>query len=322
MPTRKTWRMTARTCITGLLVAALLTAGGCRRRAPEARPALRILCSTLPMYLFTANVAASRKDASVELMLSPSTGCPHDYVLTPQNLARMADSDVVVVNGLGLDAFVFPAVARAGAKLKILDASAGLADIVQIKPGPTDSHSTEKQHEHAGANPHMFASPRMAAKIVRNIASQLSAIDPDGAALYSRNASAYAAKLDALADEFASAGKTLRSRKIVTEHAVFDYLARDTGLEIVAVIEESPGQEPSAAEMLDLVKLVKTSGAGAVFTEPQYPAGVGKTIAKEAGVPVAVLDPVASGPENPPLDYYQKTMAANLETLQKTLGVK
>ena len=123
-------------------------------------------------------------------------------------------------------------------------------------------------------------------------------------------------------DQFAAAGKEFRSRKIVTEHAVFDYLARDAGLEIVAVVEESPGQEPSAAEMLELVKLVKSSGAGAVFTEPQYPAKVGQTIAKEAGVPVAVLDPVATGPDNPPLDYYQKIMATNLDTLRRTLGTK
>jgi ABC-type Zn uptake system ZnuABC Zn-binding protein ZnuA len=86
------------------------------------------------------------------------------------------------------------------------------------------------------------------------------------------------------------------------------------------VIEETPGQEPSAARMLALVQKIKASGAGAVFTEPQYPAKVGATIAREAGIPVAELDPVASGPEGAPLDYYETAMKKNIETLKKTLG--
>ena len=61
------------------------------------------------------------------------------------------------------------------------------------------------------------------------------------------------------------------------------------------------------------------SGAAALFTEPQYPAKVGETIAREIGIPVATLDPVASGPPDAPADYYEKTMRANLETLKRIL---
>lgn len=88
------------------------------------------------------------------------------------------------------------------------------------------------------------------------------------------------------------------------------------------MIEETPGQEPSAARMLNLIKTIKQSGAAAVFTEPQYPAAVGRTIAREAGVTVGVLDPVASGPDEAPLTYYESVMRKNIETLGQTLGEK
>jgi ABC-type Zn uptake system ZnuABC Zn-binding protein ZnuA len=66
--------------------------------------------------------------------------------------------------------------------------------------------------------------------------------------------------------------------------------------------------------------VIRRSGAAAVFTEPQYPANVGRKIADEAGVPVAVLDPSASGPADAPLDYYEKVMFGNLDTLKRVLG--
>ena len=85
-------------------------------------------------------------------------------------------------------------------------------------------------------NPHLFASPRQAARIALNVAAGLSKADPEGAGVYFRNAQAYADRLNALADEMAALGRTLKNNRIVEPHGVFDYLARDMGLEVVAVL--------------------------------------------------------------------------------------
>ena len=110
------------------------------------------------------------------------------------------------------------------------------------------------------------------------------------------------------------------NNRIVTQHGVFDYLARDMGLEVVAVVQAHAGQDPSASEILAIVKTIKTKKAGAIFTEPQYPEAVGTTIAKEASIVAARLDPAANGPERAPLDYYEQVMRTNLSILEKTLG--
>jgi ABC-type Zn uptake system ZnuABC Zn-binding protein ZnuA len=285
---------------------------------------IKVLCSMFPVYLFTRNVTAG-SNLQVDLMLAANVGCPHDYDLTPQDMQKIAGADVFVINGLGLEEFLGEPVKKANPKIKLLDASAGIKDLIQMKDEDENEkgeHKEEGHHHHAGANPHIFADPRTAALMVRNIANELAKVDPANAALYAKNAQDYAARLDNLAAEFAAAAKTFRSKKIITEHAIFDYLAKDSGLEIVAVVEEAPGQEPSAAQMLEIIKKIKASGAAALFTEPQYPAKVGQTIAQEVGLPVATLDPVASGPADAGLDYYEQTMKANLETLKKTLGEK
>jgi zinc transport system substrate-binding protein len=292
---------------------------------PTSRPAgknLKVLCSIFPVYLFTKNVAAG-SNLQVDLMLPANLGCPHDYALTPQDMHKIAAADLMVINGQNLEEFAGPAISKANPKIKIIDASADIKDLIQMKDEDGDAGlHDDSNHHHSGINPHLFAAPRSAARMAATIAAELAQADPENAALYAANAKAFADKMEKLADDFAAAARTFADKKIVTEHAVFDYLARDAGLDIVAVVEESPGQEPSAFQMLDIIKTIKASGATAVFTEPQYSAKVAQTIAKEAGVKVASLDPVAGGPEGAALDYYEQTMRANLETLKKVLGDK
>ena len=183
------------------------------------------------------------------------------------------------------------------------------------------SHSHDHDHHHSGVNPHLFASPVLSGRLALNIAAGLSAIIPEEASLFFRNATAYTTCMQTLADEMIAGVKTLRNNRIVQPHGVFDYLARDIGLEIVAVTQPH-GQEPSAAQMLELIKTIRDKDAGAIFTEPQYSPRVGQMLARETGIPTATLDPGASGPADAPLDFFEHIMRHNLETLLATLGVK
>jgi len=177
------------------------------------------------------------------------------------------------------------------------------------------------EHHHQGTNPHLFASPRMTARLAMNIAAELSKADPKGAATYAKNAKGYAETMNKLADEMAALGNRLRNNRIVQPHGIFDYLARDIGLEIVAVMQ-AHGQDPAAGDMINLVKTIREKRAGAIFTEPQYPEKIGKALAKETAIPVAMLDPVATGQDNAPLAYYETVMRQNMKILETTLGVK
>jgi zinc/manganese transport system substrate-binding protein/zinc transport system substrate-binding protein len=181
-------------------------------------------------------------------------------------------------------------------------------------------HDHDHGHDHGGVNPHFFTSPRAAAQQAINIGEALAKADPKNAEAYRKNAAAYSDRLKNLGSEFETLGKQIKNKKIVTMHEVFDYLAKDCGLEIVATIHSSPGHDPSAGQLRKVIEQIKKSGAAAVFTEPQYSPQAGKTVAKDAGVPVHSLDPVASGPSSAGADYYEKTMRGNLEVLRQTLA--
>lgn len=295
-----------------------------------------VVCSTYPIHLLTSAVAAGPSALSVELLLPAGGGCPHDYVLTPADMRTLMRAEAVIVNGLGMDDFLRqPLEALTRAPLWI-DSSLGL----QAEQLP-DRHDAVPNHDHdhapggphcgdhchgkapeteAAFNPHLFVSPRLAARLVMNLAAELSKLDPAHAGNYSANAVHLAARLNALAAEMSATAKSFTRRRIISEHNSFAYLARDLGLEVVAVIQAHAGQDPVAAELRSLRRSIQDQRVVAiVHAPPSSTRGAAAMLARETGVPLVMLDPLASGPPGGGIDHYETVMRANLETLRKLM---
>ncbi len=296
------------------------------RQAVAADLPIHVLATTFPIYQLTRIVTNGVTGVETELMIPAAMGCPHDYALTPQDMQKLSRADILVINGLGMEEFLGAPIKKANPALTVIDSSEGITELLhytgQKKKHPAHEGAEDHaaHHQHAGINPHLFASPKMSGQLAHAIAQQLGQERPAFRSHFITNAEAYQKKMATLAQTMAELGKHLTNNRIVTQHGVFDYLARDMGLEVVAVVQAHPGQEPSASEILDIVHTIREKKAGALFTEPQYPHAVGQTISREAQIPTAVLDPVATGPEQAPLDYYEQTMRTNIQTLEKTLG--
>jgi len=302
-------------CFVAALASALVAGCSHRRAARAPRTGRTVLCATYPVWLFARGVARGRNALRLERLLPAQLGCPHDYVVTPDDMRRLERADALILNGVGLDDFARDAFERAHPGRPVLVATEGLRDKIPYRESSGDT----RHGEGAAYNPHLFASPRQASRMVSAIASGLVRLDPDGGRTYEDNGRRLSAALTRLADDIQATVARLPNRAIVTQHDAFDYLARDAGLTIVAVIAVHPGEDPSASEVLKIVASARASRAGAVFTEPQYPPALGRTIAREAGIAYATLDPVATGPEDPAPEYYEQTMRGNLGTLARVL---
>ena len=277
------------------------------------------LASTFPIYLFTRNITQGGNTYEAKLMIESTIGCPHDYAPTPGDLERLSQAEVLVMNGLGLEEFLSRALRVAKDDLKIIDASGGQAGAVAT-PASTDlivDRRTVMARPHLidGPNPHLFAAPSTASAMVRNIAEGLASLDPDQAALYRTNAARLAGELEAVTKTMRLAGQTLGNPKVIVSHGVFEFLARDMGLNVVASIEEADGAEPSTARVVELAKLAREQGVRAIMVDPDGDVKAARTLGAEAKVPVVVIDPVSSGPADAPLDYYQKVMLTNTQVL-------
>lgn len=274
----------------------------------------QIVASVFPVWLLLRQVTRNVPGIEVGLLLPAGTGCPHDYSMTPQDRRTLARADVLVINGLGLESFL----GEPGKAAQLMKEGAVLIDI----SSRVDQLLPDDGHDGHGVNPHIFASPAMMSRMAVSLAGQLAQHDPEHASLYEENGRRTAERLDALAADFAALGSRIAGRGVLVQHNVFNYLARDTGLVVDAMVQAHEGQEPSAREMLDLVRIIREKHTAAVIAEPQYPARTGRTLAAETGIPCISLDPVASGPSDAPDDYYETVMRGNLRILENSLGTK
>lgn len=257
---------------------------------------LRIVTTFYPLQITTLNVVGAAPDVTVTCLTPPIAGCLHDYQLTPADLARLAQADVVIINGAGLESFLDKARGQA-AGAKVITASAGI--------------------ELLDGNPHVWVSPVLAARQAETIGTELARLDSQRAEIYRRNAAAYAARLRALAEKMRTGLKDLPARDIITLHEAFPYFAREFGFRVVAVVEREPGAAPSARELARTIALVRRKKVRALFVEPQYPARSADVIARATGTPIAVLDPAVTGPVVP--DAYLRIMEQNLAELRRVL---
>jgi len=261
---------------------------------------LRIVTSFYPVYVAALNVTAGVPGVEVSNLASPHIGCLHDYQLTAGDVRRLADADILLVNGAGMEPFLGK-VAQQSPKVRVVEVSEGI-------PLLDD-------------NPHVWVSFEGARRQTENIAAALAAAAPDRADAFRANASAYNASLSALEEKMRAALAPYAGTPIVTFHQAFPYFARDFDLDLAGEIEREPGAEPSARELADTVKLVRERKVKALFAEPQFPDKSAQVVARETGVRVYSLDPVVTGPSDPAeaRGAYLRAMEKNLEVLQEAL---
>lgn len=273
----------------------------CKKKRPEpSADKVKIVATIPPLADFAHQIGGDRVEVTNVL---PAGASPHTFEPTPSLANAAAQADLVLRIGLDLDHWVQGLLP---AEVPVITA-AELEGIEII---------TETGH-HEGANPHIWLDPLYAEIVSTAIADELVRIDPQGKAAYQKNLEVYLARLDSLHATIEAVVDSFASRKYVSFHPAWPYFARRYRLERVAVIAESAGKEPTPKHLEEVVKTIKSSGAKAVFAEPQLSPKAAEVIAEEAGVEVLFLDPL--GKEN---EGYIDLMERNLTVLKQAMGEK
>lgn len=193
----------------------------------------------------------------------------HGYEPTPEDLTQVAGADLVLDNGLGLEAWFAQFMTDADAPHAVL--SAGI-DPVPI--GGTDH-----------VNPHAWMSPVQGQVYARNIAAALTDLDPAGGAEYAANAERYAAELDAVHGELEAALGALSpaQRVLVTCEGAFSYLARDVGLAEAYLWPVNAERQSTPRQVAAVVDRVRADDVPAVFCESTVSADGMEQVAAETG---------------------------------------
>jgi zinc transport system substrate-binding protein len=293
-----------------ILVLTALAAGcGGGEPATDRQPErLKVAASFYPLAYAAERVGGDR----VEVWnVTPPGVEPHDVELSPRDVQRIRDADVVLYLGGGFQ----PAVEEAadGADGRVVDLLEGI-QLVEAPVEGADEHADEtpEQSGERELDPHVWLDPRLYERIARRIARELGG---EGGAVELTK------ELDALDRELEAALRGCGQRVLVTNHAAFGYLARRYRLEQVPISGLSPEAEPSPRELEEAVENVRELGVWTVFTEELVSPDVALTVAREAGATTALLSPIEGLLDDQAdrgEDYFS-LMRKNVEALRRGL---
>lgn len=309
-----------------LPAALVLATAGCSAFSDEAGPGdgggqVGVAAAFYPLAWVAEEVGGDH--VTVHTLTAPGGGDPHDQELTIEATAALADADLVL-HSAGFQPAVDDGVAQ-NAQGAVVDA----AEVVGLAPAD-DEHAHEDPEEHAGhdhgdgadgTDPHFWLDPLRMAELGDEVGEQLSAVDPEHAADYRAAADDLREQLTALDTAYAEGLASCERDTVVVSHDAFGYLAR-YGLHFEAVAGLSPDAEPTPAALARLHDLIREEGLTTVFSERLASPRLTESLAEDAGVTTAVLDPIEGLTAETADEDYLSLMRANLAALQEANGCR
>ena len=263
------------------------------------KPVLGVAVSIFPLYDVVRRVAGDR--LPVHLVLPPGHD-HHSFDPRPQDVAALAQAGLIFAVGLGLDDWMQGLARRAGT---------GEATVFEVGPLLDPILMADEKT----VDPHFWLDPVRMQQAVDVIVGALTNLDAEEGPLYRQRGEEVKQSLHEVHREIARRSGAWTKRSIVTFHASMQYFTDRYQLDVVAVVEPVPGQEPTPRHLANVVDILKKTGA-ALLSEPQLDPRPARVLAAEAGVPVYEIDIQGGAPAT---DTYEKLMRQIAYVLDKAL---
>lgn len=287
--------------LTVTCLAALTLVSGCASPAPpDGKP--QIVASMYPFAFLASAIAGDKAD--VATLVPPGTE-PHDYELTPKQVASLRTADLVVYQS-GVSAAIDQAVTQAS-PAHVVETGA----LVQLLPAPSGEYSFD---------PHTWLDPANMLVFADAITATLASADPANADQYQANNAVLKTELTNLDANYRTGLANCQRNAFMTTHAAFGYLARQYGLTQLAIAGATPEDEPSPRRLGELAEQARSLGLTTVFFETLVSPDYANTLATDLGLRTDVLDPIEAITKASRGDDYIEIMTANLTALRTANG--
>lgn len=337
---RPLWAIAASATLVGL--------GGCATDADDTTQVLledgeteelQVVTTFMPMTQFTKAVVGDRAEV---MQLLPLGVDPHDYQARPAEVQTLANADILVKNGLGVEFYLDSLVANAeNPDLLIIDSSEDVSllsnkdtgghshgDDNHDDHGHDDGHHDEYDPDHEGHthahgehNPHIWLDPKRAIQQVENIRDGLISRDPEGEAEYTANAAAYIEQLRDLDADISNALEPYAGETFIVFHDFAPYFAESYNLETDFLVD-IPESNPSPGDVQRISDQVSQTNLKTLLAEPQAGEDTFSSLAGDLDINVSIFSPleIANRPEDMEPEAYLTMMRENLDNLTAAFG--
>ncbi len=219
----------------------------------------------------------------VDSLVGPDSDA-HAFRPSPVDARKLAQSDLLVINGLGYESWFKRLVEASDFQGPVVVASDGIKPIMARDMG--NGHSHDDGHDHGPTDPHAWHDINSVIQYVENIRENLAELDPVNSDYYTRRASIYEARLRLLDSELEQAFAAIEpsQRKVITSHAAFEYLGRAYQIRFYAAQGITTESKSSAAHIASLIRLINAQGIQAMFVENTADARMLEQISRETGI--------------------------------------
>lgn len=285
---------------------------------------IKIATTFYPLYEIAKQVGGDYVDIK---NLVPPGAEPHDYELTPKDVADVYDSQILVVNGAGVEPWLDKLLPdfEKQPNLHVVDEAKNFSNLMtgfheEGEPAPTP----QEEAISPSYDPHIWMEPTLYAQEVAAFEKTMETVDPAHKDYYSANAQSFNAKLTDLDQKFKNGLQNCTLREFVTNHAAFGYLSKRYNLSMIAIAGLSPDAEPSSKTLAGLVDLIKQKNIHYILTESLVSPKIADTLAQETGAQTMILNPLEglTDEELAQGKNYLSVMEENLKTLQTALECK
>ncbi len=254
------------------------------------------IASIAPEATFAKTIGGDKIDLQTMVEAGNS---PHTYEPKPSQMRVVSSADIYFAIGVEFERAWLPRFKAQNSKMEIVDVTKG------IKKLPMSAHHHhEEEHEHHDdkgkehneeehLDPHVWLAPSNVKVIAKNITNALVAKDP-------KNSDAYKAGYQKLLEEIEATDQEIKTilssvkpgTKFMVFHPSWGYFAKEYNL--VQIPIEIEGKEPKPRELVKLIQEAKKESIQAIFTAPEFSDAIAKEIAKELGIPVMKISPLAA----------------------------
>ncbi len=309
--------------------------------AESPSPALSIVVSTTVLGGVVSDIArcAEGDDQAVTVVM-PAGVDPHDFQPSSAHVASMVAADLVIVNGLGLEEGLLPALDSIGSDgARVLEMGALIDPLpfgAEAEEHSEDEHhddhadedhsesgAEEDDHAHGAYDPHFWMDMDRMAAAARLIGEEVETFGAEG---YSACGEEVAASIEAAEQELLDtlAGVPDARRILVTDHDALSYFAESYGFRVIGVV--IPGGstlgEPNSQELAALVSVIQDQDVPAIFGDATLSNEILEILAAEAGRDVQVVSLFIGslgGPDSGATSY-EEMMMTNADRIAQALA--
>ena len=313
-----------------ILLAAVLLLGACgspsdkkenNQTAGGDKDIIQVKTTVYPLAYFAQRIGGDAVEAS---SVYPPGADSHTFEPTQKEMMALADSDLFIYIGLGLEGFVDKAEKTLkNEKVQLVAAGKSIPENALRRGGDHhDEDDDHDEHDHSGVDPHVWLSPVLAKDLAAAVKDALVREMPDHEAEFTDRFDALTEELDALDGEYREMAGKAETKSFFISHASFGYVADEYGLKQVSVAGLNSQSEPSQKQLAAIVDQARSEKIRYLFFEQNVSSKLTEVIQREIGAePLTVHNLSVLTQEDIKADEtYFTLMERNLDEFRKALG--